>query len=490
MPGFKNLHSLRKILAVLLAVLVPVAAGGVIFILYAIKNTQEKELDALHASIEAQTEQAGRSLSRMNNYLVDILLNNPYVEQIRQAQTVNAHNVAARALLSQFDYDATIWGINHSFALYVPDQKLTASRFNHAFPYADNLALRELFRAQAENGGVGTTGLVWKGVVQNGSVYLCKIYHANGVFLAAWISCGALFSDIQTNSLSPDAAIAYLLPEQPLPEEARGDSGSVRMEFETKYAEVRIVVTDVPYLNWGSISLLVFFVLFIFFVILLVAMYTLWYYHRHIQQPLNEFIHHVGEYAEQRQAVKRAGIRELNEAVEAFDTLSEEIQKLRIDLYEEKLTLAQTELEYYQLQIKPHFFVNCFALLHAMAQKKEYQRIQIFCIKLSSYVRYLFSESLGLVPLNRELSVVHDFLDIQRIRYRAETVLREEIDVTPAELNIPPLSLLTFVENALKHGGTENIGIAIRAEIVSQPQGQRLRLFIQDTGVGFPSELL
>ncbi len=92
----------------------------------------------------------------------------------------------------------------------------------------------------------------------------------------------------------------------------------------------------------------------------------------YIQQPLENFINHVDEYTKCRQSVKRGGIRELNDALEAFDGLSSQIEKLRIDLYEEKLVLAQTEMEYMQLQIKPHFFVNCFSLIHAMAQKQEY----------------------------------------------------------------------------------------------------------------------
>lgn len=196
------------------------------------------------------------------------------------------------------------------------------------------------------------------------------------------------------------------------------------------------------------------------------------------------------EYAAQRQTVKRGGIQELNDAVEAFDDLSRQIKKLRIDLYEEKLALAQTEMEYYQLQIKPHFFVNCFSLIHAMAQKQEYQRIQEFCVKLSNYVRYLFSQSLSLVPLERELSMVREFLGIQQIRHRVNVQLREEIDGSIQGLAIPPLSLLTFVENAVKHGGSRNVGIEIKVEVPMTEKGKRLRLSIQDTGVGFPEEML
>ena len=47
----------------------------------------------------------------------------------------------------------------------------------------------------------------------------------------------------------------------------------------------------------GSFSLIVCFLIFILLVVLSVTVYTLCYYHRHIQQPLESFIRHVDEYA-------------------------------------------------------------------------------------------------------------------------------------------------------------------------------------------------
>ena len=294
--------------------------------------------------------------------------------------------------------------------------------------------------------------------------------------------------DIKSNTLSAQGEIQYLMPGET--GKPTGTSEKFYLELCPEYTDLCVVFSDEPYLEWGRFSLIIGFVLFILLVVLGVAVYSLRYYRRHVQQPLDNFIRHVGDYAAQRQTVKRGGIQELNKAVEAFDDLSGQIQKLRIDLYEEKLALAQTGMEYYQLQIKPHFFVNCFSLIHAMAQKQEYQRIQDFCVKLSNYVRYLFSQSLSLVPLERELSMVREFLGIQQIRHRVNVQFQEKIQGVTGELKIPPLSLLTFVENTVKHGGSKNISIEIKGEVLAAEQGRRLRLYIQDTGVGFPEEML
>ena len=109
-------YSLRKILAVMLAILVPVAVGGIFLILYSVRDMESQQRAALQASVEAQAFQADTELERMNSYIIDLLLNDLYVEQLRQAETVNARNVAARKLISQFEYDDVVWDTVCSYA--------------------------------------------------------------------------------------------------------------------------------------------------------------------------------------------------------------------------------------------------------------------------------------------------------------------------------------------------------------------------------------
>lgn len=484
----RNSYSLRKILAVMLAILVPVSVGGIFFILFTIKDTQDQESEATQNAVEAQVQQVSTELQRENSYLVDLLLNNFYMEAMRRATNVNDRNTAAREVLSQFEYDAIVWGTTFSFACFMPEEDFVFYRYNYDFPYEANVALKNMFERKISQGKLNQSSLSWESVRHGEEVYLYQVYYSEGVYLAAWASGDELFLDIKANTLSAQGEIQYLMPgEKGKP---TGTSEKFYLELCPEYTDLSVVFSDKPYLEWGRFSLIIGFVLFILLVVLGVAVYSLRYYRRHVQQPLDNFIRHVGDYAAQRQTVKRGGIQELNKAVEAFDDLSGQIQKLRIDLYEEKLALAQTEMEYYQLQIKPHFFVNCFSLIHAMAQKQEYERIQDFCVKLSNYVRYLFSQSLSLVPLERELSMVREFLGIQQIRHRVNVQFQEKIQGVTGELKIPPLSLLTFVENTVKHGGSKNISIEIKGEVLAAEQGRRLRLYIQDTGVGFPEEML
>lgn len=110
MENNRHSYSLRKILAVVLAVLIPVSLGGIFFILFTIKDTQRQEAEAMAASVESQVQRVSAELERENNYLVDLLYNNFYMGEIRQASGVNQRNVAAREILEQFEYDSVIWG--------------------------------------------------------------------------------------------------------------------------------------------------------------------------------------------------------------------------------------------------------------------------------------------------------------------------------------------------------------------------------------------
>ena len=56
-----------------------------------------------------------------------------------------------------------------------------------------------------------------------------------------------------------------------------------------------------------------------------------------------------------------------------------------------------------QLQIRPHFFLNCLKSLYALAEAGKYDRIQKMILEISKHIRYIFTDSMELVPLSREL---------------------------------------------------------------------------------------
>ena len=60
--------------------------------------------------------------------------------------------------------------------------------------------------------------------------------------------------------------------------------------------------------------------------------------------------------------------------------------------YDRLLQVQKTKMQYYQIQIRPHFFLNCMKNLYAMAEGKKYEKIQEMILTLSSYLRAVLKD--------------------------------------------------------------------------------------------------
>ena len=142
---------------------------------------------------------------------------------------------------------------------------------------------------------------------------------------------------------------------------------------------------------------------------------------------------------------------ELEQANDRFQRLIAQIRKLKIDAYERERQRQRVQLEYLQLQIKPHFFLNCMTSIHSMAQLHLDEEIQRMAAATAEYFRYIFQSGQACVPLSGELTHARNYLEIQKMRYGE--ALRYEIRAEDGaqDVLIPPLTLQTFLENTIKH---------------------------------------
>jgi hypothetical protein len=123
--------------------------------------------------------------------------------------------------------------------------------------------------------------------------------------------------------------------------------------------------------------------------------------------------------------------------------------QIRQALEQEKLT---TELAWLKAQINPHFFFNTLNNIYSLTLLDGDQAREAI-LRLSRMMRYvLYDTQTGTAPLSQELQFLRDYIDLMQLR------LTDNVQVvydTPASLHdapIAPMLLLTFVENAFKHG--------------------------------------
>jgi sensor histidine kinase YesM len=145
---------------------------------------------------------------------------------------------------------------------------------------------------------------------------------------------------------------------------------------------------------------------------------------------------------------------------------------------------AEARLISLEAQIHPHFLFNTLNSISALIAVNP-ERAEQIVGRLAALLRAsLDTSGQPLISLHQELSMVQSYLDIERARFGDK--LRSAIAV-PAELEnakVPPMSVQSLVENAVKYGITpQNHGgeVAVRAAA----DNGNLRIEICDTGPGF-----
>lgn len=112
------------------------------------------------------------------------------------------------------------------------------------------------------------------------------------------------------------------------------------------------------------------------------------------------------------------------------------------------------QLEYLKFQINPHFFMNTLNNIHALVDIDP-EKAKSSIILLSKMMRYILYEGdKNTIPLGHEIAFIGHYIDLMRMRYTDKVKISLDLPtghkVEGAE--IPPLLLITFVENAFKHG--------------------------------------
>ena len=136
-----------------------------------------------------------------------------------------------------------------------------------------------------------------------------------------------------------------------------------------------------------------------------------------------------------------------------------------------------------QAQVQPHFLFNTLANVQALVDTGSPQASKV----LATLIAYLRAAVPRLnepdTTLNDELALVRAYLELMHMRMPDRLQYTLDVDDAALPLRCPPLTLLTLVENAVRHGidPSEEGG---RIEIAVQLWNDHCRVRVSDTGVG------
>ncbi len=126
----------------------------------------------------------------------------------------------------------------------------------------------------------------------------------------------------------------------------------------------------------------------------------------------------------------------------------------------------RAEMESLKYQINPHFFMNTLNNIHALIDI-DGEAAKSAVIDLSKMMRYvLYDSAHAAITLANDIRFLQNYIELMRIRYT------DNVEITfdyphelPANVAIPSLLLIVFVENAFKHGVSYNRPSYIRIRI-------------------------
>lgn len=140
-----------------------------------------------------------------------------------------------------------------------------------------------------------------------------------------------------------------------------------------------------------------------------------------------------------------------------------------------------------KLQIRPHFVLNCLKSVYAMVQTGSREDAQQLILLLSRYLRYILSFTATTTPLHTEIEQCCNYAELSSVGQNDPVEVVCEIDPELSELPLPPVSLLTLVENSVKHGKMigKTLKITITAKLLETEEGCMADLSVADNGTGF-----
>ncbi|MCC5921344.1 MAG: histidine kinase [Cyclobacteriaceae bacterium] len=164
----------------------------------------------------------------------------------------------------------------------------------------------------------------------------------------------------------------------------------------------------------------------------------------------------------------------------------QEIFRVKNEILQEKLqserlekNLAQSKQDFLRAQVNPHLLFNTLSFI-SFSVKNNPESAQEAIGKLSEMMRYALLPNVDgqhIIKLESELTQIRNLIDLHQLRFDNTLAIQFQLPDTLPDCKIPPLSLMTLVENLFKY-----------AELGDQEFPASITLEINNTGLIFTTK--
>jgi LytS/YehU family sensor histidine kinase len=149
--------------------------------------------------------------------------------------------------------------------------------------------------------------------------------------------------------------------------------------------------------------------------------------------------------------------------------------------------IAEAKMTAFRAQMNPHFLFNCLNSINRYILKKDPMIASEYLTKFSKLMRQILDNSKdATISLENELTALKLYIQLEALRFENKFDFKIEVDdeVTTDYIQIPPLLLQPYVENAIWHGLMHKKEGQPFLLIQLQIKDEYLECIIEDNGVG------
>ncbi|WP_421769771.1 sensor histidine kinase [Emticicia sp.] len=152
--------------------------------------------------------------------------------------------------------------------------------------------------------------------------------------------------------------------------------------------------------------------------------------------------------------------------------------KAEIELRKTQEELLKTEIKFLKAQVNPHFLFNTLNFFYAESYKLS-PKLGEGIMTLTEIMRYTVQSTQNEeIPVEKEAEFLHKYVEIQQLRFHNQLQVCLETNIFSPNQLIPPLIILTFVENAFKYGKLNDPNKPLIIKLEAEPT--EIRFFCQN----------
>ena len=180
--------------------------------------------------------------------------------------------------------------------------------------------------------------------------------------------------------------------------------------------------------------------------------------------------------------LRLAGCKEFAQLSNAYNAMIDQIERLMRETKDNQDQLRQMEIAALEEQINPHFLYNALDSITWLIETQRGADAVQMVGALAKLLRLSINRGGNFHAVRREVEHVESYLLIQRTRYGQRFSSRIHVERAAEDLLCPRLILQPLVENAIKHGISDNTGCTIEVRVFLE--GESLVMTVRDDGMG------